>query len=107
MAPIRHTEGDPAPEYGEILCPGRSLGLVGVRKVGFRLGLLIPVLISISFVFSFSSCTFDFVVGPKSTEFSVEVHHASFFCGIGVNQTYVDGQVSWFGHCDGKSWSFS
>ena len=80
--------------------------MVGVRKVGFRLGLLIPVLISISFVFSFSSCTFDFVVGPKSTEFSVDVHHAGFFCGIGINQTYVDGQVSWFDHCDGESWSF-
>ena len=58
--------------------------MVGVRKVGFRLGLLIPVLISISFVFSFSSCTFDFVVGPKSTEFSVEVHHASFSVELGL-----------------------
>jgi len=80
--------------------------LVGVRKVGFHLGLLIPVLISISFVFSFSFCTFDFVVGPKSTEFSVEVHHASFFCGIGVNRTYMDGQIVWFDHCDGENWSF-
>ena len=47
------------------------------------------------------------VVGPESIEFSVEVHHGDFFCGIGVNRTYVDGQVSWFDHCDGKSWSFS
>ena len=29
-----------------------------------------------------------------------------FSCGIGVKRTYVDGQVSWFDHCDGESWSF-
>jgi len=46
------------------------------------------------------------VLGPESTEFSVEVHHGGFFCGIGVNQTYMDGQIEWFDHCDGENWSF-
>ena len=46
------------------------------------------------------------VLGPESTEFSVEVHHGGFFCGIGVNRTYMDGQIAWFDHCDGENWSF-
>ena len=46
------------------------------------------------------------VVGPESIEFSVEVHHGGFFCGIGVNRTYMDGQIAWFDHCDGENWSF-
>ena len=46
------------------------------------------------------------VLGPESTEFSVEVHHGGFFCGIGVNRTYMDGQIVWFDHCDGENWSF-
>ena len=47
------------------------------------------------------------VLGPESTEFSVEVHHGGFFCGIGVNRTYMDGQIAWFDHCDGKIGPFS
>ena len=50
---------------------------------------------------------FIVVVGPKSTEFSIEVHHSGFFCGVGGNRTYVDGIVSWFDHCESGSWSFS
>jgi len=41
------------------------------------------------------------VLGPESTEFSVEVHHGGFFCGIGVNRTYMDGQIAWIDHYDG------
>ena len=50
---------------------------------------------------------FIVVVSPESIEFSVEVHHSRFFCGVGSNRTYVNGIVSWFDHCDSESWSFS
>ncbi|BAH94003.1 Os07g0583500 [Oryza sativa Japonica Group] len=42
--------------------------------------------------------------GPGSKYFSIEFHHGGFFCGMGVNRTYMDGKVDWFDNIDSRDW---
>lgn len=46
-------------------------------------------------------------VGPNSKHFTIEIHHGGFFCGMGVNRSYVDGKVSWFNYVDSREWGSS
>lgn len=43
-------------------------------------------------------------IGPGSKYFSIEFHHGGFFCGMGVNRTYMDGKVDWFDNIDSRDW---
>ena len=45
-------------------------------------------------------------VGSDSGHISVEIHHGGFFCGIGVNHTYVNEKVDWFDHMDVDLWCY-
>ncbi|CAO2045327.1 unnamed protein product [Urochloa humidicola] len=44
--------------------------------------------------------------GPCDKKFAVEVHHGGFFCGLGVNRTYMDEKVTWFDNVDVDSWCY-
>lgn len=46
-----------------------------------------------------------YVGNDVRNQFSVEVHHAGFFCGIGTNRCYVDGKIDWFDYVDEDVWS--
>lgn len=37
--------------------------------------------------------------------FSVEINHGGFFCGVGLNKSYVDGRIDYFDRCEVDSWS--
>jgi hypothetical protein len=43
-------------------------------------------------------------VGANSKEFTIEIHHVGFFCGLSVNRAYVDSKVSYFDHVDADTW---
>ncbi|CAN6335140.1 unnamed protein product, partial [Urochloa humidicola] len=45
------------------------------------------------------------VYGPNDEQFSVEVHHGGFFCGLGANRLYIDERINWFDHCEPDTWS--
>ncbi|BAS78090.1 Os02g0275401 [Oryza sativa Japonica Group] len=44
------------------------------------------------------------VYRPGSKYLSLEFHHGGFFCGLGVNRTYIDGKVDWFDNEDSREW---
>ncbi|KAJ1258560.1 hypothetical protein BS78_10G084900 [Paspalum vaginatum] len=48
----------------------------------------------------------DYDVGTHEMQFSVEVHHGGFFCGVGKNRSYVDGKMDWWDNIDYWAWSF-
>lgn len=43
-------------------------------------------------------------VGTGCKYFFLEFHHGGFFCGMGVNRTYMDGKVNWFDNVDSREW---
>ena len=45
-------------------------------------------------------------LGPNSNKFSLEVHHGGFFCGQGVNKTYVDGKVTYEDDIEAELWCY-
>ncbi|EEC68507.1 hypothetical protein OsI_36776 [Oryza sativa Indica Group] len=47
------------------------------------------------------------VYRPNSKHFTIEIHHGGFFCGMGVNRSYVDGKVSWFDYVNSREWGSS
>ena len=46
-----------------------------------------------------------FNVWLDSELFSIEIDHGGFFCGIGVNLTYISYSVTTFDDCDADTWS--
>ncbi|CAO1948698.1 unnamed protein product [Urochloa humidicola] len=46
------------------------------------------------------------VYGADSSDFTVEVHHGGFFCGLGKNRAYLNERVSFFDDCKADFWSF-
>lgn len=45
------------------------------------------------------------MLGPLEELFSVEIHHRGFFCGQGMNKSYVDGLTDTFDRCEVDTWS--
>ncbi|EAZ22167.1 hypothetical protein OsJ_05830 [Oryza sativa Japonica Group] len=43
--------------------------------------------------------------GHEEEEFTIELHHGGFFCGVGSSRIYLDEKVDWFDHCDTDTWS--
>lgn len=35
----------------------------------------------------------------------MEIHHGGYFCGLGINRSYLDYSTDWFDNCDADSWS--
>jgi hypothetical protein len=50
--------------------------------------------------------SFFLVVGAGSTDFTVEVHHGGFFCGLSQNRAYLNEKVDYFDDCKAELWSF-
>jgi hypothetical protein len=40
------------------------------------------------------------IAGDHNDHFSVEIHHAGFFCGLGNKMTYMDNKIDWFDFCN-------
>lgn len=49
---------------------------------------------------------FKSLVGLSSNKFSLEVHHGGFFCGQGLNKSYVDGKVTWEDDIEAEFWCY-
>ncbi len=45
------------------------------------------------------------IAGHEEEEFTIELHHGGFFCGVGSSRIYLDEKVDWFDHCDTDTWS--
>ncbi|XBH77675.1 hypothetical protein VPH35_104113 [Triticum aestivum] len=41
--------------------------------------------------------------GDDSEQFSVEIHHNGWFCGVGINRSYMEEQVDTFDGCHRKT----
>ncbi|CAO2204400.1 unnamed protein product [Urochloa humidicola] len=46
------------------------------------------------------------VYGDGSNDFTIEVHHGGFFCGVGQNRVYLNEKVAWFDGCKAENWNF-
>jgi len=45
-------------------------------------------------------------VEAGATDFTVEVHHGGFFCGIGPGRCYLNEKVTWFDNLKLETWEF-